>query len=581
MVCFDTETRTETDADGVDRHYLLFGWAAYRRRHRSGRWSKPQWLRFTTKEQFWDWMESLAPSGTKVSAYCHNAAFDLAVLDSFNVMEERRWVVHKACLEGPPTIIAWRRNRATLNFLDTLNYWRVPLWKLGERVGLPKIDFKDWGTMSEEADTYCRRDVDILWRSLSSWWEWLAEQDLGTASPTLASQSFTAYRHRFMPCEIYIDNNPEALELARGSYMGGRTECFRLGHVRGPVYALDVNSMYPFVMRDLECPVRLVTRMGRVPLPKLERLARDYAVCARVRVQTDAPDYPAYVDGRLCFPVGRFDTVLPTPELRRALERGHVVSCSAAAVYEKAVIFRDFVEWAWSERLKARARGDVVADFYLKILANSLYGKFGQRGIYWEETETFLPGVTADLSSFDLDRREWRRIRAVGGRVQILNQEAESFNSHPAIAAHVTSASRLFLGERIDDAGRINIHYLDTDSLMVNEQGRAALADYIDADSLGGLKVEHTWEWMQINGLKDYITPDYVKLKGVRADAFMLGESMRLTQQWSSWKGLLQSGDMSAPVVRPWVKTLRREYTKGEVTDGGLVVPLRLGSRRR
>lgn len=570
----DTETDTDVAPDGTETHRLVFGWCAYFRRHRGDCWSPGEWSRFTTPDQFLDIVEAHALQGTRLDVWCHNAAFDARVVNAIALMEARGWEVEMACLEGPPTIIQWRKARATVRWLDTLNLWRLPLKAIGDKVNLPKLDFPGMGVVGPEADTYCKRDVEIVWRALREWWDFIQRENLGTCSPTLASQAFTAFRHRFMTHDIYCDTNTAALEIARNSYRGGRVECYKLGHIPGPVSVLDVNSMYPFVMHQVEVPTKLLTVIARRKPEFIADLLHRVAVVAEVELNTALPVYPVDLNKRLCFPIGRFTTTLAGPELQYALDHDHVVKVHRAALYERAPVFRQFVEWCWQQRRDAVARGDTVSAWMFKIIGNSLYGKFGQRGMVWDFTGDVLPGVTADLSSYDLDRGEWVRLRAVGGKVQRLSRESESFNSHPAIASYITSAARLYLWQLMQRAGRDSVIYCDTDSLFIRGEIHPGLKPDIDADRLGALKHEGTHEWCLIHGCKDYELPDRIKRKGVGAHALELSPGVYRDVHWDGWAASLARGDTSSPRTYPVTKQLARHYHKGVPDMYGNVLPL-------
>ncbi|GAH94157.1 unnamed protein product, partial [marine sediment metagenome] len=79
-------------------------------------------------------------------------------------------------------------------------------------------------------------------------------------SITKASQAFCAYRFRFMDHKIYIHNDVTVQNLERSAYIGGRVECFRLGKIPGKQFvSMDINSMYPFVMKAEKYPYELVS----------------------------------------------------------------------------------------------------------------------------------------------------------------------------------------------------------------------------------------------------------------------------------------------------------------------------------
>lgn len=576
VVWMDTETSEKKLDQGEVAHVLAFGWAKYQRRVRGHRWEAEDWKRFTTRAEFWSWALRKVRKKGKLVIYCHNAEFDAKVVDAFGELRRRRWRLVTACLEGPPTIITWRRGKRTVQWLDTLNIWPVPLAELGRRLGHRKLPRPRRWTGSAKDDTYCTRDVTIIERTLKDWWTFLRDHDLGNAMPTIAGQAFSSFRHRFMRHPIFIDDNPDALQLARDAYLGGRCECFRLGVMSERGVTLDVNSMYPYVMRELLAPAKLLTVRTAATLADLERYVREYACVAEVELETEEPAFPHVVDGRLCFPVGRFTQALATPELAHALSLGSVKRLRRVAVYERAPLFRSFVDWAWRERLRSRERGASTQDWHIKRLVNAFYGKWGQRAKTWD-----VVGVADDVKvesvvSWDVDRREWRHIRQLGREYQELIDKGEAMNSHPAIAAHVTSAARLYLWQLIVEAGRNDVWYCDTDSLKGAAVIAKRLSHRIGAERLGALKIEERHAWVDIRGAKDYTTPEHERMKGVRSSAQSNDFVAYLQTRWEGWAGAIARGRLDMPVTRDDVKVLGREYLKGTPLPDGHVEPLRL-----
>lgn len=576
VVVVDTETDQLTLPDGTIGHVLRFGWAMFARRQQGARWSAPQWHRFTTRAEFWSWALRRCRTGARLLIYCHNAEFDAQVMDCFGELARRRWRLKSACLQGPPTIIRWRRGRRSVAWLDSLNYWPTSLDELGKRVGLGKLPMPEQNAPAEEWDRYCRRDVEVVWRSLVEWWAFLARHDLGTAAATLAAQSFNAYRHRFMDCNIFIDCNEDALELARDAYMGGRVECHTLGELPGPGALYDVNAMYPAVMRELQAPVALLTVRGRIGVDQLAAYLARYACVADVQIETELPALPARIEGKLAFPVGSWRASLTSPELGLALELGALKRVYRCAIYDRALAFSRWASWVWKMRRAALDRGDTIEAWQLKILGNAFYGKFGQRGRVWEIIAQEDRAQVRAFDSYDLDAKQWRHFRQIGRSVQELSELGESVNSHPAIAAHVTAAARVALWRFMELAGRANVHYTDTDSLIVSGDAPARLAPHVSASELGALKLEKQWTRAEVRGLKDYTLDGETKVKGVSKRAIWIDGTCAVQDQWVGWAGAIRRGRVDMPVTVPTLKVQARRYTKGQIGPTGRVEPLRL-----
>lgn len=576
-VWLDTETNPVQIAPDTIKHVLHFGWACYRRRSRGHKWSKPHWYRFTTPQQFWLWLTEHIGPKESYTLFAHNGAFDLPVLDSFNWLQDDGWLLKNAVIDSPPIILKWHKEGRTIKFIDTLNIWRMSLKAIGASIGMEKLDMPDGWDDIETADKYCQRDVEIIMTACIQWFDFLRINDLGGFAPTLASQAVRAYRHRFMPHKILIDDNEDALPLARAAYHGGRTECFYIGEIDGPLYQLDVNSMYPDVMRSNLMPTVLIGVYRRVSHLELAKLLKSFCIVAEVTITTDVPVFPQFSQGKLIFPVGTFDTVLTTPELIHALDNGYVQDIDRVCIYERQNIFRDYVDYFYQLRQQAKQRGDKSASLYIKILMNSLYGKFGQRGRVYETVDNIDSKEIKTWTEIDADTNTVIQFRQFAGMVQELKDEPESRDSHPAIAAHVTAYARMKLWYLYQDAGMENLYYSDTDCLVVNQTGYDNLYHSIDEHALGALKLERVIKHASIRGPKDYVFDDLFALKGVKSTALWLDRNTVEQEQWAGLRGLMLRGQLDAPTTKTIIKHLTRQYTKGHREPSGRVTPYKVG----
>lgn len=572
----DTETQPRDIGPNLVSHHLTFGWGVFQRRARGKRWTPPTWQRYTTPEAFWAWATEHTRPRTQLFLFAHNWSFDAPVLRTFEILPAQGWQLTRAVIQCPPVILKWRRDDSTITMLDTLNWWRCSLKALGESIGVPKLDMPAAGASRKAWDAYCRQDTEIIRQAMHHWWRVLDSYDLGGFANTVAGQSLRAYRHRYLNVPILIDSCDEALDLARQSLHGGRTEIFRQGKVTGPIYALDVNAMYPHVMRERPYPTILKSHMRHVTLADLYRWLASYAVIAEVSIETQTPDYGHVHQDKLCFPIGRLRTCLTTPDLIYAFKAGHLKQVHRCAIYDWEHIFTGFVDEIYALRTKAKADGNDVHSELLKKVMNALYGKFAQRGQVWEVvTHTEDPEIKV-WDEFDYDTGHVDSLRQFAGAIQVLLDKPEAPDSHPAIAAHVTAYARAELRRLIALAGPRNVLYCDTDSLYVTQTGRQRLASEINPDRLGALKQEAIYDWIKIHGPKDYATPTHRVCKGVRSKAEWLDANTVRQERWSTLTGLVRTGNLSAPTTLKQIKRLERIYSKGNVNSLGIVTPLRL-----
>ncbi len=572
-IWFDTETHQHDCGADTVYHTLWFGYAWYRRRLNNNTWTAGDWLRFTSKSQFYDWVESHTRPKTKLYMFCHNTNFDLPVMDVFHQLPERGWQLEMSVIEAPPTILRWRRNTHSIVMLDTLNIFTQSLKSLGDMIGLPKLDMPKVQLISDAWEVYGKRDTEIISKACIQWWNFISENDLGGFAPTLAGQALRSYRHRFMPAKIYIDSDETALKLARQAYLGGRCEAYFIGEIKEEVSCLDVNSMYPYVMKEYFYPNKLVGTTLHASIDDCIGWSKDKCLVAHVSLKTDKPAYPIKRDKKLIWPVGEFDAVLTTPELSLAVESGHIVSINQVAVYTRAKLFEDYVTWFYNARLDYKNQGNKVYANMCKNLLTNLYGKFGQAGLVYETDQWIDTLDSKQWTEIDADTGDVIKWRQLGGLLQRRREEGESRESHPAITAHVTAYARRHLYMLQCLAGREKVLYSDTDSIYVRGQPNDDLKIWMSDTQIGFLKLEGVEQSMTIHGPKDYTFGPKFVLKGSKFNALWTDKNTFEQDRWSGLRGLLSRNELDKPTTARVIKHLKREYNKGVVEPGGLILP--------
>lgn len=577
VIFFDTETR-EVKTQGRESEQRLFlGEALYWRRREPVEPDTFEWLEFKAAAEFWTWVVSKVHKGERLFLVAHNISFDFKVLAGFGWFRSNKWEVKKVIINGTTNIWEFGKDRQSVVILDNMNYFKGRLAELGDDLGIPKLPMPAPDADIEQWQRYCRRDVEVMLKAWQVWIKFLVEQDLGCFAKTLPSQSLNAFRHRFMDTKIYIHAFDRITELERAAYHGGRTEAFFIGQLpKGNYYYVDVNSMYPAVMSEHEYPVKVAGHFRNPQLNWLKANINRYCFVADCEVETQEPAYSLVFKGRLVYPTGRFRTTLSTREIQYALSQGHILSVGNLAFYEKAKVFKPYVEFFYNARLKYRAEGNQSFAYLCKLMLNSLYGKFGQRNEVYEPVgmdDSKPDGIVKEL---DYQSGEWVTYRIINGRVEKLAGMKEGYNSFPAIAAHITADARMKLYEYIRKAGRSEVFYCDTDSLFVSDTGFSRLSADIVKGVLGKLSVVKTTTDLVIYGAKDYVFGGEAVIKGIRKDAVKLDAVTFDQVKFEGLRGSIQKGRLNSMVTSIIRKRLKREYKKGYVSDRGFVVPFAL-----
>jgi len=576
LIFFDIETVQEVQDNGSVKQKFKLGWACYWRRSYGRNLDKFEWRYFEDVRQFWIFVYKHTEKKRKLWLLARNIVFDFTLVDGWEYLRQVGFKLKFFYDGGATSIISVRGRYGSIVFLDIMNWFVESLAKTGQRIGIPKLVI-DFETCSDSyLSTYCKRDVEIELANFKLFIKFLEANSISRLCYTQGSTAMAAYLFGHYHKKIYIHNNKEAIDLERESYRGGRCECFFIGELKNDnYYVLDVNSLYPTVMRQYSYPVKyskIVTRIGQ---DSLKTVLGDKAVIAKVLIKTDEPVY-AVRRARTIFPVGRFWVTLTTPELVYALKHNHILKIDRCVIYEKANIFKTYVDRFYNLRREFASAGVAEYEELCKKLLNTLYGKFGQKAEIWEKIGDCPDEKNRVELCFVAGQNGVKQVRYLLGEIFELVGYEECFNSFPAIASEVSAYGRLYLWELMKIAGFGNYFYCDTDSLIVNEVGLCKLKSMIDETHLGSLKVVNSMTNIVIRGLKDYSIGTKTVIKGIRKNAVQIRDGVYEQEQWPSFRGLLRTGETDTYTVKKITKTLNRKYTKGDICSNGSIVPLLL-----
>lgn len=573
FVFFDTETVQDEDTPGNIRQRFRMGWAVgYTRqhgRHREG----VEWLYFDNEPTFWQFVFERTEPKQRLWVIARNIVFDFTVCSGWDFLRREGYKLKFFHNNGVSVIVTVSKGNRSIVFLDSMNWFTESLRETGERIGIPKLEIDFATCTQEELKTYCRNDVLIEFENFRLFIRFLEENAISRLCYTKASTAMAAYLLRHYHTPIYIHNDTAAINLERESYRGGRCECFYLGDLGYEnYYILDVNSLYPFVMRNSLCPVKYSQIMHNTTVSALADTIKTKAVVAKVEIETDEPVY-AIRKERTLFPIGYFKATLCTPELIYALEHRHIKKVLCCVAYEQASIFTSYVDTLYGLRRDYANAGVGEYEKLCKVLLNSLYGKFGQRAENWIKIAETPNEPDRDELIFYTRPYKIRRLRYLLGQLFELQGYSEAFDSFPAIAAHVTAYARMYLWSLMQIAGIGNYFYCDTDSLIVNEIGLDHLSHLIHDTELGKLKIQEQFEHLIIRGLKDYETDAKTVIKGISKNAELISDGVYKQQNWPTFKGIFKTSDANTYTVTSVTKHLLRDYTKGYVTKSGQITP--------
>jgi len=576
ILILDTETETET-VQGLEVQYMTMGWTWFVELGNTGAILREEWKFWHSRPPLQSYVLGLCKTKKTLYVIGSNVLFDLFASGLALALAQAEYKAKVVYDKGLRTIISLAKGSRRIKFLALQNWLEGSVRQWGEMIGLPKLEVDFETSTSDEMCIYCHRDAEITGTVFLEYLNFIRSRDLGGFAVTIGSQALRAYRHRFMEAKILHYDEPQVNEIIRSSYFGGRTECFQIGEIKGrQVVKVDVNSMYPHVMKDNLYPTVFRQWVKDPDLFFLKARLERFSCISHCRVNTTSPAYAFWDGQRLLFPVGRFDAYLCSGSLSYALAHAHIEKVHDALFFEQARLFDSYVDYFYPLKQDFKDSGNRVWEKTVKMFLNQLYGKFG------EKREEVIINEEADPLDFFREDVYYGPDQIKGiefacwGRYLLVGGENEGPMSMPAIASHVTDYARMHLFNLLQQVGPDNLLYCDTDSIFLYKEGLDNLRDSLDESALGALKVEGETDHLIIHGCKDYEFGETTKIKGIRKDAHRDSDGNYRQDVFPSLATILRLGVLDGYPMQSTSKHLRREYLKGLVDTTGKVSPVHL-----
>jgi hypothetical protein len=269
---------------------------------------------------------------------------------------------------------------------------------------------------------------------------------------TIASLAKKIFCTGFLPEPIVVPWAKEQKELERKSYHGGMVFCPK--DISVPMaYVYDVNSMYASIMKDIILPVNSTGTWTHEYRGKL-------GIYHGFFTQPENGVNPICYDlnGKQVY---QGEGNLTSYEIDYLISLGGSFTCIEGIEYIfTGKPFEKYVTVLWGIRRKAQKEGQTALELIVKLLMNSLYGKFGQKEV-GQSVKLLRPDEVQDLMK--------KGVKVTPLRFDLYTVETRSYVDHTfvAIASMITAQARIMLHKAIQ-ANRATFLYADTDSIFIS-----------------------------------------------------------------------------------------------------------------
>ena len=267
---------------------------------------------------------------------------------------------------------------------------------------------------------------------------------------------------------------------------------------KGSIYYYDINSLYPYIMKNFEMPVGKPTYFEGDIL-KIDPNAFGFFYCRVITPKNlKHPILQTHIKTkngeRTVSPLGTWEGMFFSEELKNSLKYGYKFEVLRGYTFKKAFVFKDFIDDLYQLRL-TYPKSDPM-NYVAKILMNSLYGRFGMNDNfstfeifdqpsyikYENKFKDFIKNVT-DLGSHYLVE--------IFNPNKSLNTELDNGNEihniNIAIASAITAYARIIMSQLKNRKDR-KVFYFDTDSWYIDGPLDEIL---VSPTELGKFKLEY------------------------------------------------------------------------------------------
>ena len=434
-------------------------------------------------------------------------------------------------------------------FSDTVNLEQYnSYFELYNSLGL-----KDKWSFKNEAIAYCVKDCvslhEVITKFSSMIWD-LFKVNI-TKYPTISSLTFAIFRTHFLKKDTIPMISGQVFKDIKESYTGGAVDMYLPTNLEvdqaSPVeeilekarnnpnyntiprgkeacsyeekellYCYDVNSLYPSVMAQRELPTGKACYFeGNILNYKPDALGFYY-------VKVTAPDdlnHPilqVHHNNTTISPLGTWEMMIYSEEMHNAIKYGYKFEILRGYYFEsKTVIFKDYITQLYELRRKYDKTHPM--NFIVKILMNSLYGRFGMDDNFTSskiyDNITFAK-IMAKISPLEL--KLINDIAPIGNTHTIVTSSSdktdtlldslrENHNINIAIASSITALARVEMS-KFKNNPLLSLYYTDTDSIFINlsPDDLELIFPNIVGKGIGQLKLEHIIKKAVFLGPKAY-----------------------------------------------------------------------------
>lgn len=355
---------------------------------------------------------------------------------------------------------------------------------------------KVWN-LREESIKYCEQDVITLYQVIDAFSKWIFKMYRVDVHkyPTLPSLAFAIYRSNFMGDAKIPIITGNMYNFFQKGYTGGSVDVYK--PYGKNVRRYDVNSLYPYVMKEFAVPVNNPTYFEGDVLKFKEKPfgVFEVKVYAPKGIKIPLLQKRLKVNGNTSTisPLGVWKGVYFSEELYNAINFGYKIEVIRGFLFDKDFIFSKYVDSLYA--IKEKSNKGSPEYLISKMLLNSLYGRFGM------SPEIELHEIVADKRAFEIENRDDYIVTDITplendktwisfiSNAKDVDGSEDFVNVSVPIALAITAYARIHMST-FKTLNNATLYYMDTDSADLDRE----LDPKLVGKKLGQMKLEHVFK---------------------------------------------------------------------------------------
>jgi hypothetical protein len=533
MVVFDTESRSQRNGKAETQTWRIGCAIRWRNDLKTGDHAEARV--FDAPGELWQWVSDYGRKESRTVVWCHNLGHDIRISQALSILPTLGYELEWCNLDRNVSAMVWRSDHGTLVFSDTYTWCPLSLAALAPSTGLVKFQMPKGESDDETWAVYCMRDAQIVYRIVKDLLAFIRGEHLGNWQPTGAGMAYATWRHKYMGHKVLVHDDMGALIAERQAMHTGRAEAWRHGEMYGQVWTeVDMRNAYLMIAKECDVPRKLMYHTGTITQVQYSRLCDRYRVLCLCDIATDSPSVPYRVDNRTLWPVGQFQSWLWDTEVDSALRYGASVKIRQTYVYARGPVLSAWATWILEILRASGGTVSPIVRIWLKHCSRALIGRISLMTRSWEYFGDNPTGQTCISRQKDATTGKVTRMLHVGDKTFAETDADESRDSVPMITGWIMAECRVRLWDAMNAAGLDHIAHVDTDSLLADAAGLAALERASGAAWASHWQVKGSWGRLVIHGPRHYYRGRQRVIAGVPVKAEETAPGSFTGEKWAS-----------------------------------------------